>query len=146
MGVGHPAQSSAGDRTAPHKRGQRNGFHSHPAQNTFSISKFYRQVHGGILSRKQSVRAARRAATAGTYKVAFKTTLWTLRFASASSGRSGSYSRVLGKVPRPGSPQRMIPTILTVIILPRSRDTRHSARRLNPLRQPWSGCVLRRLS
>src|ERR1700730_4800230 len=34
--------------------------------------------------------------------------------------------------------------MLRVIILSRSRDTRHSARPPNPFRQPWSGWVLMR--
>ena len=36
--------------------------------------------------------------------------------------------------------------VLTVAILPHSRDTPHSARPPNPFRQPWSGWVLRRSS
>jgi hypothetical protein len=54
---------------------------------------------------RASGQSARRAVPrrAPIYKFAFKTTLSALRLASASSARSGSYSRVLGKVPRPGT-------------------------------------------
>jgi hypothetical protein len=78
-------------------------------------------------------------------------------FASAPSASSAHASLGAPELAPRGLIARTVLTMLTMpiqqpccfdnadeIILPRSRDTRHSVRPPNPFRQPWSGWVLMR--